>query len=170
MIKIISTLVAFLFLGNGYLFALEIPEGAKSVQEGSSILTTLIPFALVIVIIVVIVVNINKSNKRKQELTANNAKQESVIINVTAPIPTPQLANEPISMPQIIPVAQTKISAEKEIIALADKTPILTLRQIMSSTNLDVEEIKNAIKNLISKGMAKEEVDPSGKSTYTFNE
>jgi hypothetical protein len=39
----------------------------------------------------------------------------------------------------------------------------------MSSADLEMDEAENAIKKLVDKGMAKEAVDASGKSTYTFN-
>jgi TM2 domain-containing membrane protein YozV/predicted transcriptional regulator len=92
---------------------------------------------------------------------------QNVVVNVTAPL-TPQIATNQTTDPQIASLTQTKISAEKIILSLADKTPILTLRQIMTSTDLDMEEAETAVKKLIDKGMAKESVDSSGKSTYTF--
>jgi TM2 domain-containing membrane protein YozV len=91
-------------------------------------------------------------------------QNQNVVVNVTAPTSSPQAA----STPQEAPVAQVKISAEKTILALADKTPTLTLRQIISGTSLDMEEAEDAVKKLVAKGMAKEEVDASGKSTYVF--
>jgi len=95
---------------------------------------------------------------------------QNVVVNVTAPAATPQVITDQVSVPQIAPLEQIKISAEKTILSLADKMPILTLRQIMANTNLDMEEAENSVKKLVAKGMAKEEVDSSGKSTYVFNE
>jgi TM2 domain-containing membrane protein YozV len=94
---------------------------------------------------------------------AGGNQTQNVVVNVTAP--APQVTNTPVAPQQI---AQVTISAEKEILALADKTPSLTLRQIMSGTSLDMDEAENAVKKMIAKGMAKEEVDATGKSTYTF--
>ena len=88
------------------------------------------------------------------------SQSQNVVVNVTAPVATPQIIqSEPL-----------KISAEKAILALADKMPVLTFRQIMANTSLEMEEAENAVKKLVDKGMAKEEVDSTGKSTYTFNE
>jgi TM2 domain-containing membrane protein YozV/predicted transcriptional regulator len=97
-------------------------------------------------------------------------QNQNVVVNVTAPTAVPQIVTDQTLAPQIASKAQIKISAEKEILALADKTPTLTLRQVMSGTNLDMEEAENAIKKLISNGIAKEEIDPSGKSIYKFEE
>jgi TM2 domain-containing membrane protein YozV len=102
--------------------------------------------------------------------TIGGNQSQNVVVNVTAPAATPQVLSDTAFTPQIAPIAQIKISAEKAIIALADKTPTLTLRQIISSADLDMEEAENAIKKLVAKGIAKEEVDASGKSTYTFDE
>jgi len=93
---------------------------------------------------------------------------QNVVVNVTAPTMTPQVSTNQTSAPQVTSSEQIKISAEKTILALADKNPILTLRQIMSNTNLEMDEAETAVKKLIDKGMAKETVDSSGKSTYTF--
>jgi predicted HTH transcriptional regulator len=97
-------------------------------------------------------------------------QSQNVVVNVTAPAAAPQVVTDQTSAPQIASTAQIKISSEKEILVLADKTPVLTLRQIMANTSLDMEEAETTIKKLVAKGMAKEEVDTSGKSTYTFNE
>ena len=93
---------------------------------------------------------------------------QNVVVNVTAPTAAPQVATNQTDTPQIASPQQIKISAEKAILALADKTPVLTLRQIMTNTDLEMEEAEATVKKLVAKGMAKEEVDSSGKSTYTF--
>lgn len=97
-------------------------------------------------------------------------QSQNVVVNVTAPAMAPQVSTDQTSAPQIAHVSPLKISAEKAILALADKTPVLTLRQIMANASLEMEEAENAVKKLVAKGMAKEEVDSSGKSTYTFIE
>jgi hypothetical protein len=66
------------------------------------------------------------------------------------------------------PFTHTKVNAEKEILALAEGTPTLTLKQIMTKTELNMDEAENALKKLIDKGMARQEVDSFGKTTYTF--
>jgi hypothetical protein len=45
----------------------------------------------------------------------------------------------------------------------------LSLKQIVSQTSLEVNEADEAIKNLISKDMATEQVGPDGKKTYDFS-
>jgi TM2 domain-containing membrane protein YozV len=95
-------------------------------------------------------------------------QSQNIVVNVTAPAAVPHVESSQTASPQITESAQIKISAEKVILALADKTPVLTLRQIMASTELEMDEVENAMKKLVAKGMAKEAVDSSGKSTYTF--
>jgi hypothetical protein len=95
-------------------------------------------------------------------------QSQNVAVNVTAPAAAPQVATDQIAAPQIATSPQIKISAEKAILTLADKMPVLTLRQIMANTDLEMNEAETTVKKLIAKGMAKEEVDSSGKSTYTF--
>jgi len=95
-------------------------------------------------------------------------QNQNVVVNVTAPATTPQVATNQINSPQIASSGQIELSAEKIILALADKSPILTLRQIISNTELEIDEAETAVKKLIDKGIVIESVDSSGKSTYTF--
>jgi TM2 domain-containing membrane protein YozV len=95
-------------------------------------------------------------------------QSQNVVVNVTAPMTAPQAAATQTTAPQTAPAEQKKISSEKVILALADKTPVLTLRQIVANTELEMEEAESAVRKLIDKGMAKESVDSSGKATYSF--
>jgi TM2 domain-containing membrane protein YozV len=96
-------------------------------------------------------------------------QSQNIVVNVAAPTGAPQGATSQTTAPFASSASpQIKISAEKAILALADKTPVLTLRQIITNTGLEIDEAEAAVKNLISKGIAREEVDPSGKSTYRF--
>jgi TM2 domain-containing membrane protein YozV len=97
-------------------------------------------------------------------------QSQNVVVNVTAPVAVPQAVTDQTSVPQIASSTTKKISAERAILALADKMPVLTLRQIMTNTDLDMEEAETGVKKLVAKGMVKEMVDSTGKSTYTFNE
>jgi len=93
----------------------------------------------------------------------------NVVVNVTAPaVMTPPVKTPQTTVPQISSSGPIKMSAEKVILALADKTPVLTLRQIMSGTALEMDEAETAIKKLIDKGMVRESYDSNGKITYTF--
>ena len=81
---------------------------------------------------------------------------QNVVVNVTAPAGTP--ASESV-----------KISAEKQILALSGESSTLSLRQIISQTSLEMEEAEEAVKKLVAKGMAKEQVGPDGKLFYDFS-
>jgi hypothetical protein len=93
---------------------------------------------------------------------------KNVVVNVTPPVMAPQVNTNEITAPKITSSENIKLSAEKVILSLADKMPVLTLRKIITNTDLEMEEVENAMKKLIAKGIAKESVDTSGKSTYTF--
>jgi hypothetical protein len=100
------------------------------------------------------------------ELTFNRMKGENIIQNVVVNTSTPVVQTPTGENAQS---TSMKMSAEKAILILADQMPVLTLRDIIINTNLEIEEAENALKNLVTKSMAKKEVYPSGKSTYTFS-
>ncbi|MDR0786088.1 MAG: TM2 domain-containing protein [Treponema sp.] len=85
-----------------------------------------------------------------------NSNQNNIVVNVTAPAAA-------------APVSSGKISAEKQILTLADRSDTLSLKQIVSQTSLELDEAEEAVKKLIAKGMAKEQVDPDGRLTYIFS-
>lgn len=86
-----------------------------------------------------------------------NQNTNTVVVNVAAP--TAGTAA----------VVQEKVSAEKQILALADKNPILSIKQIVAQTSLEMDEAEAVIKKLVDRGHAKELVDPNGKLTYDLS-
>jgi len=95
---------------------------------------------------------------------------QNVVVNVTHFPAAPQYAPDQTYTPQITSSPQQKMSAERAILTLADNTPVLSLRQIMTNANLEMDEVETSMKKFIAKGMAKEEVDHNGNKTYTFYE
>jgi TM2 domain-containing membrane protein YozV len=91
-------------------------------------------------------------------------QSQNIVVNVGS-IPH----TDPASAQPTTAQAQPKISAEKEILALADITPTLTLKQIITNTNLGLEEADAVIQKLVSKGLAREDIDASGKKVYIFS-
>ena len=61
-----------------------------------------------------------------------------------------------------------QISPEKEILLISERVPELTLTQIVTNTNLEIDEAENAIKKLVNKGIAKETENEDGKKLYIF--
>jgi uncharacterized membrane protein YccF (DUF307 family) len=61
------------------------------------------------------------------------------------------------------------ISPEKQILKICQTNNILTLAQIVSQTNLEIEEAETAVKMLVDKGLAKKSIDPDGKTRYDFS-
>jgi predicted HTH transcriptional regulator len=84
------------------------------------------------------------------------------------------LAGKGVSAPQqnmvnVGPVLVESISAEKQILKISQTNQILTLAQIVSQTNLEIEEAETTIKKLVDKGFAKENTDSDGKTRYDFS-
>jgi hypothetical protein len=52
---------------------------------------------------------------------------------------------------------------------VAAGNPLLTLNQIVSKTTREMDEVEEAIKKLVAKGVAKEVPDPNGKTQYDFS-
>jgi len=86
-----------------------------------------------------------------------NQNTNTVVVNVTAPA-----ASTPV-------ITQEKISSEKQVLALADKNPILTIKQIVAQTSLEMDEATAVLKKLVEGGHAKELVDPDGKVKYDLS-
>ncbi len=80
-------------------------------------------------------------------------QQQNVVVNVTAPA-----SNQ-----------ETRINAEKQILNLSNEKSVLTLKEIVSRTTLNLEEADKTIKKLIEKGMAKEIVSTDGKISYDLS-
>ena len=78
---------------------------------------------------------------------------QNVIVNVSTP-PTSQAP---------------KASAEKQILDLAKQKPILSLKEVVTETSLDLEEAEMTLKKLVEKGIAKESVAADGKISYDFS-
>jgi TM2 domain-containing membrane protein YozV len=84
----------------------------------------------------------------------NNNQNQNVVVNLTAPS---------------APVAQQRISAEKQVLSLSEKSPVLTIKQIVSQTDLEMEEADEVVKRMISKGLVKELIEADGKVKYDFS-
>ncbi|GMO56252.1 MAG: hypothetical protein Ta2G_16090 [Termitinemataceae bacterium] len=78
---------------------------------------------------------------------------QNVVVNITPPLAE----------------TQSKPSAEKQIISLAQSENLLTLQQIIAKTNVEMDEAEEAIKKLIEKGIAKEVTDATGKKQFDFS-
>jgi TM2 domain-containing membrane protein YozV len=89
-----------------------------------------------------------------------NNNQNNVVVNVTTPSS---------AAPALAPVSSAEISAEKQILILADRSSLLSIKQIVSQTSLELDEAEEALKKLVAKGMAKEQVDATGRLTYDFS-
>jgi TM2 domain-containing membrane protein YozV len=59
-------------------------------------------------------------------------------------------------------------SAEKQILMLSDRYPVLTVRQVVAGTNLEVEEAEATLEKLAERGIARLRVDKSGRVSYDF--
>jgi hypothetical protein len=59
-------------------------------------------------------------------------------------------------------------SAEKQILMLSSRHPVLTVREVVAGTSLDVEEAEAALIKLVERGIAQLRVDSEGKVSYHF--
>ena len=59
-------------------------------------------------------------------------------------------------------------SPEKQILTLTKTTNFLTLKDVVSSTNLSIDEAELILKKMVDKGIAKVSEDYDGVSTYYF--
>jgi TM2 domain-containing membrane protein YozV len=64
------------------------------------------------------------------------------------------------------PMAAIKTSAEKQILQLAENSPQLSLKDIVSRTELEMDEAETALRRMAEKGLIKEILDPAGKTLY----
>ncbi len=66
-------------------------------------------------------------------------------------------------------LSQEKVTPEKQILTAAEKTPVLTMRQIITQTNLELDEAEATLKKLADKGLVKEVLDLNGVIKYDFS-
>jgi TM2 domain-containing membrane protein YozV len=59
-------------------------------------------------------------------------------------------------------------SAEKQILMLSSRCPVLTVRDVVAGTRLDVEEAEATLAKLSDRGIARLKVDGEGKARYDF--
>jgi TM2 domain-containing membrane protein YozV len=69
---------------------------------------------------------------------------------------------------QARPADMAGYSAEKQILMLSSRNPVLDVRQVVAGTNLDVDEAESALSKLADRGIARLRVDGEGKATYDF--
>ena len=87
--------------------------------------------------------------------SVNTNQNQNIVVNVSGPA----AASSP----------EPKLSAEKQVLTLAEKSPSLTIKQIVSQTSLEMDEAEETVKKLVAKGMAKEQASSDGKLTYDFS-
>lgn len=85
----------------------------------------------------------------------NNQNSQNIVVNVAAPTAAAAPA--------------ANISAEKQILTLSHNSGPLSIKQIVSQTSLEMDEAEEAVKKLVAKGIAKEQVGTDGKLTYDFS-
>ncbi len=85
----------------------------------------------------------------------NQQQSQNIVVNVNTPAGAP--------------VPQVTVSAEKQILSLTKDNEILTIKQIIAHTNLEIDEAEEAVKKLVGRGMAKELIEADGKIKYDFS-
>jgi hypothetical protein len=109
----------------------------------------------------------NDPNVKKAATGAKNAvtkaKDNKTKAAAQASAATPEATPDTEATPEV------KLSPEKVIIQLAESVNPLSLKQIVSQTSLELDEADEAVRNLVAKGVATEQVGPDGKTTYDFS-
>jgi hypothetical protein len=59
-------------------------------------------------------------------------------------------------------------SAEKQILILSSRNPVLSVREVVAGTNLDVEAAEATLAKLAERGIARLKVDRNGRVSYDF--
>ena len=91
-------------------------------------------------------------------LAATGGKQnQNVVVNVNN-------TNAPPATQSTAP--PKAISAEKQILALGTQQEIMSLKEIVSGTSLELEETETALEKLIDKGLVTQVVNEQGKVLY----
>ncbi|MDR1096098.1 MAG: TM2 domain-containing protein [Spirochaetaceae bacterium] len=65
-------------------------------------------------------------------------------------------------------VSMAGFSAEKQVLMLSGRSPVLTVRQVVAGTNLDVEEAESTLAKLAERGIARLRIDRDGRVSYDF--
>ncbi len=87
------------------------------------------------------------------------AAADSAVVpqEATRPAPEPQKPESP------------KISAEKQILQIADDFPIISIKDVIRNTSLEIDEVETALKRLVDSGVAQEITDDEGKKKYDLS-
>jgi len=83
------------------------------------------------------------------------SEDKNIVINLTNPTESKSNSNE-------------KITADKQILVLSERIKTLSLKQILTETNLELEEAELSLKKLIEKGLCTEKTGIDGKKVYDF--
>jgi TM2 domain-containing membrane protein YozV/ribosomal protein L40E len=97
---------------------------------------------------------------------------QTVVVNVgssAAVIPPTEatMRNIPNEPDAKIEIAE-KSTAREQILSLSIKTPLLSIREIVAETHLDLDEVEASLKEFVEKGIVREQIDSNGKTKYDF--
>jgi TM2 domain-containing membrane protein YozV len=109
-------------------------------------------------------------NVLHRPIQAAAPQSQTVVVNIANPAAIAPPPETPLRIVQSEPVARIaeKSTAGKQILSLSIKTPVLSLREIVAETQLDIDEVEASLKELVEKGIAKEQTDANGKTKYDF--
>jgi hypothetical protein len=113
--------------------------------------------------------NMKKAVTGAKNVVSKKMQEKKTKSTAAVSAPAPAATPVPEAAPAAPPAPEVKLSPEKVILQLAEKANPLSLRQIISQTSLELDEADAAVKNLVAKGVATEQVGPDGKSIYDFS-
>ncbi|GHU48058.1 hypothetical protein FACS1894200_04410 [Spirochaetia bacterium] len=102
---------------------------------------------------------------------SNQNQNQNVVVNVNIPqsAMNPQTLYPQATVPATTLPQLTALSPEKQILNLSKNTPLLSLRSIITDTNLESDEAQVVLQKLVDKGIAREVVEADGKLKYDFS-
>ena len=103
------------------------------------------------------------------------AQAQNIVVNVNAP-PLESTQKTQDSVPEVTQLpkdsesktALPEISPEKQILAITREFPIISMKDVLTKTSLELDEATASMARLVSGGVAKE-IDVSGDRQYDFS-
>jgi TM2 domain-containing membrane protein YozV len=112
------------------------------------------------------------TNKQGQD--QGQAQAQNIVVNVMAP-PSESTQKTPDSVPEVTQLPKDseskmtlpEISSEKQILAITQEFPIISMKDVLTKTSLELDEATASMARLVTGGVAKE-IDVSGDKHYDF--
>ena len=108
-------------------------------------------------------------------VSQKQAQAQNIVVNVNTP-PSESTQKTQDSKPEVTKLAKDsesqtalpEISSEKQILAITQEFPIISMKDVLMKTSLELDEATASMARLVSAGVAKE-IDVTGDKQYDFS-